>query len=105
MTVAIDDFGTGFSSLSYLKNLHIDKLKIDRSFIKDYPEKDNGEIAHVISNIANKLNLKVIMEGAESKEQINYLKSIGCNLIQGFYYSPPLTKDEFYKHLQRTLFK
>ena len=101
MTVAIDDFGTGFSSLSYLKNLKIDKLKIDRSFIKDYPEKDSGEMAKVITNMANELKLKVITEGAENKNQVDYLKSIDCNLIQGFYYSRPLTKDNFYKYLNK----
>ena len=95
ISVAIDDFGTGFSSLSYLKKLNIDKLKIDRSFIKDYPQLDNGEMAEIITNIGRKLNLKVITEGAETKEQIDYLRSIGCNLIQGYYYSKPLQKEDF----------
>jgi len=103
LTVAIDDFGTGFSSLSYLKNLNIDKLKIDRSFIKDYPDNDNGDLAQVITNMANKLNLKVITEGAEKKEQIDYLKSIGCHLVQGYYYSRPLSKEDFYKYLHDRL--
>lgn len=99
MTVAIDDFGTGFSSLSYLKKLHIDKLKIDRSFIKDYPKEDGGEIAKVITNMSKDLKLKVITEGAETKEQIDYLQTIGCNLIQGYYYSRPLTKEKFEKYI------
>ena len=99
MTVAIDDFGTGFSSLSYLKKLSVDKLKIDRSFIKDYPENDGGEIAKVITDISKELKLKVITEGAETKAQIEYLKSVGCNLIQGFYYSRPLPKEEFEYYL------
>ncbi|KDR95638.1 PAS domain S-box-containing protein [Peptoclostridium litorale DSM 5388] len=94
-SVAIDDFGTGFSSLSYLKKLNIDKLKIDRIFIKDYPEDDNGEMAEIITEMGKKLNLKVITEGAETKEQVEYLKSIGCNLIQGYYYSKPLPKESF----------
>jgi EAL domain-containing protein (putative c-di-GMP-specific phosphodiesterase class I) len=101
LTIAVDDFGTGFSSLSYLRKLNIDKLKIDRSFIKDYPQNDNGEIAELITNISNKLNLKVITEGAETEEQINHLKSIGCNLVQGYYYSKPLPKEEFYKFLDK----
>ncbi|MEG1254624.1 EAL domain-containing protein [Clostridium sp.] len=101
ITVAIDDFGTGFSSLSYLKNLNIDKLKIDRSFIKDYPEKDNGEIAQVITNMANKLGLKVIGEGAETIEQVNYLQSVGCQLIQGYYYCRPLSKNDFYEYIHK----
>ncbi|WP_160688060.1 EAL domain-containing protein [Clostridium sp. C2-6-12] len=101
LTIAVDDFGTGFSSLSYLRKLNIDKLKIDRSFIKDYPQNDNGEIAELITNISNKLNLKVITEGAETEEQINHLKSIGCNLVQGYYYSKPLPKEDFYKFLDK----
>jgi EAL domain-containing protein (putative c-di-GMP-specific phosphodiesterase class I) len=103
MTIAIDDFGTGFSSLSYLKNLNVDKLKIDRSFIKDYPDKDNGDLAQVITNIAIKLKLKVITEGAETEDQIKYLASIGCNLIQGYYYSPPLPKKDFYEYITKYL--
>ncbi len=100
ISVAIDDFGTGFSSLSYLKKLNIDKLKIDRSFIKDYPENDNGEMVEIITDMGKKLKLKVITEGAETKEQVDYLRRVGCNLIQGYYYSKPLPKDsfeEFYK--------
>lgn len=95
MTIAIDDFGTGFSSLSYLKELNIDKLKIDRSFIKDYPNTDNGVMAQIITNMANKLGFKVITEGAETVEQIKYLESIGCPLIQGYYYSQPLSMKQF----------
>ena len=102
MTAAIDDFGTGFSSLSYLKKLSVDKLKIDRNFIKDYPENDNGEIAKAITDISKDLKLKVITEGAETKQQIDYLKSIGCNLIQGYYYSRPLPKDEFEQYLTKS---
>ncbi len=101
LTIAIDDFGTGFSSLSYLRELTIDKLKIDRSFIKDYPVSDNGAIVELITNISNKLNLKVITEGAETTEQIDYLKSIGCNLVQGFYYSKPLPKELFTAFLEQ----
>lgn len=99
MTIAIDDFGTGFSSLSYIRNLNVDKLKIDIAFIKDYPEKDDGEMADIITNIAHKLNLEVIAEGAETREQVDYLKSIGCNLVQGYYYSKPLERNEFEEYL------
>ena len=99
ITIAIDDFGTGFSSLSYLKALNIDKLKIDRNFIKDYPTKDNGEMAEVIINLANKLHLKVITEGAETLEQIEFLQSKGCNLIQGYYYSKPLPTVDFNNYM------
>ena len=100
LSIAIDDFGTGFSSLSYLKNLNIDKLKIDRSFIKDFPENDSGKIARVVANIAYDLNLKVLAEGAETKDQVEYLATVGCNIIQGYYYSKPLPYDKFYKFIK-----
>jgi PAS domain S-box-containing protein len=99
LSIALDDFGTGFSSLSYLKNLDIDKIKIDRTFIKDYPTLDNGEIAKVIVNIAKEFNLEVITEGAENKEQVEYLKSVGCTFIQGYYFSKPLIFEDFDKYI------
>ncbi|NBI07184.1 bifunctional diguanylate cyclase/phosphodiesterase [Senegalia massiliensis] len=101
-TIAIDDFGTGYSSLSYIKQLNINKLKIDRTFIKDYPNNDDGEIADIITNISYKLKLDVIAEGVETEEQIEYLKRKGCYLIQGYYYSKPLAKDEFLEYLPLT---
>lgn len=100
VSVALDDFGTGFSSLSYLKGLKVDKIKIDRSFIKDYPHADKGEMARVITNITKALNLKVITEGAETKEHVDYLKSIGCNCIQGYYYSRPLPLNDFIVYVE-----
>ncbi|MGD1816628.1 MAG: bifunctional diguanylate cyclase/phosphodiesterase [Pleomorphochaeta sp.] len=101
LSIALDDFGTGFSSLGVLKDLDIDKLKIDRSFIKDYPEKDNGGIAKVIILIANELGLRVITEGAENKVQVDYLYSIGCDLIQGYYYSKPLQLDDLIEYIKK----
>lgn len=95
MSIAIDDFGTGFSSLSYLKYLQIDKLKIDRSFIKDYPEHDNGDISRIITDLAKTLNLTVVAEGVETEEQMLYLQKIGCTEIQGYFFSRPLPKAEF----------
>ena len=97
MNVSIDDFGTGFSSLSYLKSLRVDELKIDREFIKNIPLKDDGSIAKAVTNLAKNLNKNVIAEGVESKEQIDFLKSIGCFKIQGYYYSRPIAKDKFIK--------
>ncbi len=97
----IDDFGTGYSSLSYLKKLDIDVLKIDRSFIKDYPEKSDGIIARTITGLAKSLQIDVICEGVENEEQIKFLRSIGCNTIQGYYYSKPVSAKEFEKILQR----
>lgn len=84
-----------------MKNLDFDKIKIDRSFIKDYPDSDNGGIAKVIVQIANEFNLKVITEGVETKEQVEYVKSIGCNYIQGYYYSKPLIFDDLKKYISK----
>jgi PAS domain S-box-containing protein/diguanylate cyclase (GGDEF)-like protein len=93
--VAIDDFGTGYSSLKYLQNLDFDKLKIDREFIKDYPQNDTGNIAKTILNLASQLGLKVIAEGVESHEQFSFLKENNCYAIQGYYFHKPLSVKDF----------
>jgi len=90
----IDDFGTGYSSLSHLKNMPIDKLKIDKSFVDGVTfDKDDQVIAKTIIDLAHNLNLDVIAEGVETKEQIEFLKDHGCYDIQGFYYSKPLSQE------------
>jgi len=93
--VAIDDFGTGFSSLSYLKNLKMDTLKIDRSFIKDFPGKDDGSLLKAIVSIARELQVRTIAEGAETEPQVEFLKQIGCRYCQGYYYAKPLEERRF----------
>ena len=93
--ISIDDFGTGYSSLSYLKRFPVDTLKIDRSFIADIPEDNNDvEITTAIIAMAQQLGLKVIAEGAETKEQIAFLLEQGCYLVHGYYYSQPLPADK-----------
>jgi len=92
--ISIDDFGTGYSSLAYLKQFPLDKLKIDRAFVKDIPEDDDGLIASGIIMLADLLELEVIAEGVETVEQLEFLQHHGCNLIQGFYYSPPVHPSE-----------
>ncbi|WP_026671728.1 putative bifunctional diguanylate cyclase/phosphodiesterase [Alkalihalobacterium bogoriense] len=94
--ISIDDFGTGYSSLRYLSQFQIDKLKIDRSFIHsaEFSDKD-AAIVKLITVMAKGLNLKVIAEGVEKPQQIEFLKDIGCEEFQGYYLSPPLPIDEF----------
>lgn len=92
VSIAIDDFGTGYSSLSYLKKLPIDKLKIDREFIKDIPEdKDDVAITNAIISLAKALDLKIVAEGPERGEHIEFLKEVKCDIAQGYYYSKPIS--------------
>ena len=94
--VSIDDFGTGYSSLSYLKNLPIDALKIDQSFIAGLPD-DASDLAIVgaVITIARELKLRVTAEGVETQEQSGILHALGCDEVQGYLYSRPLTAADF----------
>lgn len=93
---SMDDFGTGYSSLSYLKRLPIDEIKIDRSFISELNDVANDQImVSSILNMAKQFNLKVVAEGVENKDQLDFLQSRQCDVYQGFYYSKPLTDDDF----------
>jgi len=95
VSISIDDFGTGYSSLSYLKRFPVDTLKIDRSFIKDIPgDISDVEITGAIIAMAQKLGLEVIAEGAETQEQIDFLKQNGCYNVQGYFFSKPLPEHE-----------
>lgn len=92
LKLSIDDFGTGYSSLTYLKRLPLDKLKIDRSFVKDIPgDPDSETIINTIINMSHDMGLEVIAEGVETKEQLDYLLSEKCSLFQGFYFDPPIS--------------
>ncbi|WP_207647175.1 putative bifunctional diguanylate cyclase/phosphodiesterase [Peptoclostridium litorale] len=92
--IAIDDFGTGYSSLGYLRNLEIDKIKIDMQFVRGYPHSDDGTIARIISSLAHNLDLRLIAEGVETEKQLEFVREIDCTSVQGYYYSPPLPAEE-----------
>lgn len=98
--VSIDDFGTGYSSLSYLQKFKVDKIKIDRSFVKDIPRDDDGTIAKIIIELAESLEMEVVAEGVETEAQNSFLIAEGCHIAQGYYYSKPLGKEEVLQKLK-----
>jgi len=95
LSLSIDDFGTGYSSLAYLKLLPLSELKIDRSFVKDIEtDQNDADICDVTVLLAHKLGLNVVAEGVETEAQLTYLLSIGCEKVQGYFFSRPLPAEE-----------
>lgn len=106
LRISIDDFGTGFSSLNYLKVFPIDKLKIDASFVRGIPSDANDTaITKAIISLAQSLKQKVIAEGVETSEQYQFLRLEGCNEVQGFYFSHPLSSLDFETYLKNKTLK
>lgn len=100
--LAIDDFGTGYSSLAYLKKLPLNKLKIDREFIKDIPEdEEDVAITKAIIALGHSLNLRLIAEGVETKNQRDFLLENNCTNIQGYFYARPMPAEEITKLLKK----
>ena len=94
--LAIDDFGTGYSSLGYLKNLPISTIKIDKTFVQEMIE-DEGAITNTIITLAKNLNLEVIAEGVETREQAEFFCAQDCYLMQGYFFNKPLTAENILK--------
>gem|GEM_PF-3238956 len=94
--ISIDDFGTGYSSMSYLKRLPLDELKIDQSFVRELPkDKSNAAISEAIISMAKHLGLTVVAEGVETAEQLDFLKRTACTHYQGYYFSRPISAQDF----------
>lgn len=101
VSIAIDDFGAGYSSLNYLRNIPIDRLKIDKSFIDNIDiERGDEAIIQAIITMAKNLNLDILAEGVETKKQLDFLLAKNCNRIQGYYYSKPISTLEIEKLLR-----
>jgi diguanylate cyclase (GGDEF)-like protein len=104
LKISVDDFGTGYSSLSHLKRFPIDTLKIDQSFVRDInTDSDDAAIVAAIIDLAHALRLNVIAEGVETQEQLDCLRALGCDEVQGFLFSKPLTVDAFTELLVQKL--
>jgi diguanylate cyclase (GGDEF)-like protein len=100
--ISIDDFGTGYSSLSYLRRFPLDKLKIDRSFVRDLlSNPDDASIVKAIISLAHNLRLRVVAEGVETAEQLSYLRELGCDQYQGFFCSPAVPAPAFEALIER----
>lgn len=99
--ISIDDFGTGYSSLSMLQNMSIDIIKIDKVFIENADVNSNKNIINYIQSMAKSLSLKTVVEGVETKKQVDFVKKVGCDIIQGYYYSKPITSEEFDEYLNK----
>jgi EAL domain-containing protein (putative c-di-GMP-specific phosphodiesterase class I) len=100
--LAIDDFGTGHSSLSYLKNLQVDWLKIDQSFVHELCKDGKSEsILIAIIELAHALGMEVIAEGVESAEQLRRLTELGCDMAQGYYIARPTSSEKAFRFLTR----
>ncbi|MBL6946179.1 MAG: EAL domain-containing protein [Rhodospirillales bacterium] len=94
--LSIDDFGTGYSSLSYLRRFPVNCLKIDKSFVQDATiVEGDAKLVEAIINMARSLNLEVVAEGVETDEQVEFLRSHGCEFAQGYYFSKPVSAEEF----------
>ncbi len=102
INLAIDDFGTGYSSLKYLKDLPVNRLKIDKSFVDDLPDShESAAVCKAIISLAKTFNLSITAEGVENEAQLKFLRELQCDEIQGYYFSKPLKIDElkeFYKN-------
>lgn len=98
--ILMDDFGTGYSSLMMLKSVPIDVLKLDKSFVDDFDDPRGEQIITSVIRLAQALHIEVTAEGVETEEQYTFLKQLGCNMVQGYYFAKPMPEEEFEKLLK-----
>jgi EAL domain-containing protein (putative c-di-GMP-specific phosphodiesterase class I) len=99
--IEIDDFGSGYSSLNSLKDINVDVLKMDMKFFEKSAEENRSEkIVRSVIRLANELGMPVIAEGVETEEDLEMLKRVGCQIVQGYYYSKPLSIDDYEEFLK-----
>jgi EAL domain-containing protein (putative c-di-GMP-specific phosphodiesterase class I) len=91
----MDDFGTGYSSLTMLKNVSVDVLKLDKSFVDDIGEPKVDIVVSTIVSLGQSLEMKIVAEGVETKEQYEFLRDIFCDEIQGYYFSRPIPEEDY----------
>ncbi|MEO5363450.1 MAG: EAL domain-containing protein [Magnetococcus sp. DMHC-8] len=104
ISLAMDDFGTGYSALGYLNKFPLDTLKIDQSFVRDLPgSRENGAVVGAIISMAHSLNMKVVAEGVETVEQLNFLRQKGCDMVQGYLFGRPMPGADFLAFIQKQL--
>lgn len=99
--ILMDDFGTGYSSLMMLKQIPIDVMKLDKSFVDDYDDERGEQIIRCVMQMAQNLNIKITAEGVETEEQYEFLRDIGCDLIQGFYFARPMPQINYESCMER----
>ena len=97
--ILMDDFGTGYSSLNMLKNVKVDILKLDKSFVDDIGESKGNIVVSSIVSLGQLLNMKIVAEGVETQEQFEFLRDIFCDEIQGYYFSKPIPERDYKKLL------
>ncbi len=97
--ILMDDFGTGYSSLNMLKNVPIDILKLDKSFVDDIGDPKVDIVVSTIVSLGQSLDMKIVAEGVETKEQYEFLRDIFCDEIQGYYFSRPIAEKEYRQKL------
>lgn len=97
--IALDDFGTGYASITYLRQFSFDRIKLDKSFLRDISEPRTGAVIKGVVDICNSLNIGVVAEGVETIGQLNAIKNLGCELVQGFYFSRPISSEKIKKFI------